>query len=150
MINNDDNDNPVCKRWKSSRCLCGHQHMPIQKEDLSDWSSLWVTVLCFVKKTKVALLLCSLKWFLCPVLGCVATQTSIQKKSLHFANWISTHELFFWWKVACCHWWSVFTYPSCCSTWSSTLTCANAMEYFFREMVLALISPWYTVKVDDG
>ena len=21
---------------------------------------------------------------------------------------------------------------------------------FFREMVLALISPWYTVKVDDG
>ena len=129
---------------------CGHQHMPIQKEDLSDWSSLWVTVLCVVKKTKVTLLLCSLKSFLCTVLGCVASQTSIQKKSLHFANWMSIHELFFNGKLLVAIWWSVFTYPSYWSTWSSTLTCANAMEYFFREMVLALISPWYTVKVDDG
>ena len=71
------------------------------------------------------------------------------EKFLHFAKWISIHELLFLnGKLLVAIWWSVVTYPSCCS--NCILTCAKAVECFFREMVLALISLWYTVTVDDG
>ena len=85
----------------------------IQKVDLSEWNILWVTVLCVVKKTEVILLLYSLKSFPCPVLAYVTTHTSRQNLKLLVAIW-----------------WSVPTYPFCCSNWSSTLNCAKAVECF--------------------
>ena len=56
------------------------------------------------EKLKVILFLYSLKSFLCPVLGCVATHTS-RKKAFTFCKLKSQfHELLILkWKVTCCH-----------------------------------------------
>ena len=83
--NNNNKDNPVCKR--SSCCLCGHQHMPLQyKKKISVTKTVCELRFCVKKTTIVILLLYSQKSFLCRVLACVASHRSRQKKPLHFAN----------------------------------------------------------------
>ena len=78
--NNDNNDNPFRKRWRSSRCcVATSTYRYDTEEDLGEWNCLLVTVMCVVKKTKVILLLYSLKSFFHPVFACVTTHRSRQK-----------------------------------------------------------------------
>ena len=91
--------------------LCGHQHM--LWEDLCEWNSLWVTVLCVVKKTKVISLLYSLKSFFRPVFA------SVDRKALTFCklNLNPSTPFLKNGKLLVAIWWSVVTYPSCCCGW---------------------------------
>ena len=80
--NNDNKDNPVCKR--SSCCLCGHQHMLLQyKKKISVTKTVCELRFCVKETTIVILLLYSQKSFLCRVLACVASHRSRQKKPDH-------------------------------------------------------------------
>ena len=72
--------------------LCGRQHMPLRyRNKISASETVCELRFCVLSRKRV-LLLYSLKSFLRPVLACVATHRSRQKKPLNFANRISIHD----------------------------------------------------------
>ena len=114
----------------------------IQKEDLGEWNSLWVTVLCGVKKTKVILLLYSLKSSFHPVFHVGLTIHRSRQKNLYILQTESQSMNSFLkkWKATCCHLPILLLKLKWC-----THLC-NGCGMLFREITLALISPWYTVN----
>ena len=93
--NNDDNDNPVCKRWRSSHCFV---RPPAHAVTISQWVKQFVSygLVCCQKNNH----------YLTSMYGYPHIKT---KKLSHFANWISIHELVFFLngKLLVAKWWSV-------------------------------------------
>ena len=110
----------------------------IQKEDLGEWNSLWVTILCVVKKTKVILLLYSFTQFLHVRL----TIHRSRQKNLNILQTESQSMNSFLkkWKATCCH----LPILLLKLKWYTHL--CNGCGMLFREITLALISPWYTLN----
>ena len=110
--------------------LCGHQHMPLRYRKISASEKVCElrAVLCVVKKTNFISVFP--KVILSPSFGMCGYPQILTEKAFTFCKldlnpWTPILKNG---KLLVAIWWSVVTYPSCCSNWSGTLTCAKVVH----------------------